>query len=324
MADVVPDSGSPQEDSTLAKSAPRPRRRGRHILWTLPVLAVILFLIDRSLRPPPPNTQGVNITTGADGSPVVKDSVTDLFNQPRPANEHALQQSLDVAEAGLNFYRQNVRDYQAVFIKQERVGGRLDREERALVKFRQGRVEDGKNIPQAIYMRFVEPKSIAGREVIYVEGRNDGKLVAHEGGLLNVVRANLLPTSRLAMRGNRYPITEFGIEKLIVRMIEKGTRDLQFGECQVEIKRNIEINGHSGTEIRIIHPQPAEHFDFHIARILIDDELNLPVGYEGYTWPEPGSDAPVLNERYFYTEVKLNVGLKDSDFDPDNPEYDFP
>jgi hypothetical protein len=107
-------------------------------------------------------------------------------------------------------------------------------------------------------------------------------------------------------------------------MIEKGTRDLQHGDCKVEVRRNIVINGHSGTEIRIIHPQPAEHFDFHIARILIDDELNLPVGYEGYTWPEKPGDEPVLNERYFYTEIQLNVGFTDLDFDPDNPAYDYP
>jgi hypothetical protein len=173
-------------------------------------------------------------------------------------------------------------------------------------------------------MRFIEPTSAAGREVIYVEGRNNGRLVAHEGGLLNVVRANLTPTSRLAMRGNKHPITEIGIEKLLLRMINSGKRDRERGMCEVVIDRNIEVNGHLGTEIRIIHPEKIEPFDFHVGRIIIDDELNVPVGFEGYLWPEKAGDPPILNERYFYNELQLNVGLTDSDFNPDNPEYEFP
>lgn len=321
MAEEAPDPTGTAEKPPAAPSA---KRRWLRYWWLLPLLVVALVVIDRWIRPPTPATTGVNITSGSDEDSVNKDSITDLFNESPPADEHPLQQALRVAEAGLEFYRQNVRDYQAVFIKQERVGGRLDREERSLVKFRQGRTEGERTIPQAIYMRFLEPNSVAGREVIYVEGWNNGRLVAHEGGLLNVVRANLLPTSRLAMRGNRHPITEFGLEKLLIRMIEKGTRDLEHGDCVVEVKRNLEINGHSGTEIRIIHPTRASHFEFHIARILIDDDMNLPVGYEGYTWPEPGNQEPVLMERYFYTEIKLNVGFTDTDFDPDNPAYDYP
>ena len=32
---------------------------------------------------------------------------------------------------------------------------------------------------------------------------------------------------------------------------------------------------------------------------------------------------PVLEEEYTYTDVRVNVGLTDLEFDPDNPEYDF-
>lgn len=313
-------------EADLGMDAPSPRRKRRwlKVLAVILLLGAALWIIDRWIRPPVPTTTGVHISSAADGQPNIKNSVTDLFNQPRAADGHPLDQAIEVARAGLDYYRGNVRDYQATFIKQERVGGRMSKEERSAIKFRQARVDGDQKIPQSIYMRFLEPKSAAGREVIYVDGQNDGRLIAHEGGLLNVVRAHLLPTSRLAMRGNKHPITEFGIEKLIERLIEKGTRDREYGDCQVEVDRNITINGHSGTEIRIIHPQPAAHFEFHIARIIIDDELNLPVGYEGYLWPDKGSTEPILNERYFYTDLKLNVGFSDKDFDPDNPDYDYP
>jgi uncharacterized protein DUF1571 len=316
----------PVTEVESAIELPRQRRKHRWlaVFAAVPLLICVLWLVDRWIRPDVPASSGVNIITSAGGDAKLKNSVTDLFNEPRAVGEHPLGQAIEVARAGLEFYRQNVQDYQAVFVKQERVGGRMSNEERSAVKFRRGRVDGENSIPQSIYMRFLEPRSASGREVIYVDGQNDGRLVAHEGGLLNVIRARLEPTSRMAMRGNKHPITEFGIEKLILRLIEKGTRDLQHDDCQVEVNRNIEINGHSGTEIRIVHSQPSEHFDFHVARIIIDDELNLPVGYEGYLWPEKGSTEPVLNERYFYTDLRLNVGFIDRDFDPDNPDYDYP
>jgi hypothetical protein len=307
----------------------QPSRSPRKPRWPR-ILLIVLFVgaalwgVDRLMRPAPPPTRGIEITTGIESAPTIKNGITDLFNEPPSDDAHPLDQALEVAQAGLEYYRANVRDYRAVFIKQERVGGRLDNEQRAFIKFRSGRVEGETKIPQAVYMRFLEPPGAAGREVIYIDGQNNGKLVAHEGGLLNLIRAQLAPTSRLAMRGNRHPITEFGIEKLIERMIENGSRDRQLGNCKVEVNRDVRLNDHSGTEIRIIHPEPSDEFDFHIARILIDDELNLPVGYEGYTWPERGSDKPVLIERYFYTELEINVDLSDIDFDPDNPEYEFP
>ncbi|MGN6136394.1 MAG: DUF1571 domain-containing protein, partial [Aureliella sp.] len=37
---------------------------------------------------------------------------------------------------------------------------------------------------------------------------------------------------------------------------------------------------------------------------------------------EPG-DPPPLEEEYTYLDVQLNVGLKDIDFDPENPAYNF-
>ncbi len=321
---VLPADSSTAADLNKSPSPPRRKRRWLKIGFAIALLVCVSFFIDRWMRPAAPATSDVNIVTEKNSQPFVKNSLTDILNEPVAADAHPLDPALNVAQLGLDFYRKNVRDYTAVFIKQERVGGRLAAEERSLVKFRQGRIEDGKVIPQSVYMRFIEPKGSAGREVIYIEGHNDGRLVAHEGGLLNVIRANLLPTSRLAMRGNRHPITDFGIEKLVQRMIEKGTRDRQHDDSELLVNRHIKINGHSGTEIKLVHSRPADHFDFHIARIIIDDEMNLPVGYEGYLWPEKGSSEPVLQERYFYTDVKLNVGLTDKDFDPDNPDYDYP
>ena len=68
---------------------------------------------------------------------------------------------------------------------------------------------------------------------------------------------------------------------------------------------------------------PRREFRYHIARIFVDDELNLPVHYEAYDWPEKPGGEPILTERYTYLNLKLNNGFTDMDFDVRNPNYGF-
>ena len=63
-------------------------------------------------------------------------------------------------------------------------------------------------------------------------------------------------------------------------------------------------------------PGARAHLTFHIAEVYVDDELHVPIRVEGYDWPESGSSDPVLLEEYSFTRLRLNVGLKDSDFSP--------
>ncbi len=136
----------------------------------------------------------------------------------------------------------------------------------------------------------------------------------------------LKPDGTLAMQGNRYPITEIGLETLVVRLIEKGNRDKQNGspeECLVEFRKNAKINDRVCTMLQVSHPQPRDYYDFYIARIFIDDEYNVPVRYAAYSWPSRPGGGPELIEEYTYLNLKLNPGLTDQDFDYHNPEYNF-
>ena len=255
----------------------------------------------------------------------LRGSVSDLLlKHPIEKAEHPLDPALMVAEAGLKHIRENVRDYTAVVSKRERVNGRLLGEEFFECKIRHAAKQEDQKIPLSMYLKFVKPKRIAGREVIWVEDQNNGRLVAHEAGVLGLVRVKLKPDSALAMRGQRYPITELGMETLIVRLIEHGTVAKNYDGCSVTFDRSLKINGHKCTLITLTLPEDAEDLDFYQAKIYIDDELSLPIGYAGFLKPETPGGPPILLEKYFYSDVKVNVGLNDRDFDPDNPEYDFP
>jgi hypothetical protein len=279
-----------------------------------------------------PGTSSAEVAEGSGDAvtttPILKGGITDLLNEhPLEAAVHPLDPLLLVARKGLELLRESLRDYTATLERQERVGDQLMPTETITLKIRQARTaeeNDGQAVARAIYTRHEAPASLQGQEAIYVEGENEGNLVAHTTGLLNIRRLYLPPNGFLAMRGSRYPMTEAGFEVLIERMLERGQRDRDHGPCQVRVDRQATLNGRPCTVFEIVHPTQEGPYDFHIARIAIDDELNLPIHYEAHTWPTEPGGKPELLERYTYTNIQLNPGLPDETFSPDNPAYEFP
>jgi hypothetical protein len=240
---------------------------------------------------------------------------------------HPLDPALQLANDALKLIERDVIDYTCRITKQERIKGTLQQEETMDAKIRNRKVgPDGKLVaPLSVYMKFVSPKTIAGREVVWVEGQNNGKLRAHEGG----VKGRFLPTvwldpdGPLAMQGQLHPIYDIGVENLVIKLIERGTKEKKFGECEVNFIPNAKINGRVCTVLRVMHPIQRPHFEFHQADIFIDDELKIPVRYAAYFWPSKPGEQDTLLEAYTYTNLKVNVGLTNADFDSNNPAYNF-
>jgi hypothetical protein len=99
---------------------------------------------------------------------------------------------------------------------------------------------------------------------------------------------------------------------------------MRYGEAEAKYFPTAKIDDRPCEALVFLHPYPRKHFRFHRAEVFIDKELELPIRYASYEWPAEPGGAPVLLEEYTYTRLKLNVGLKDADFDPSNPEYAFP
>ncbi len=231
-------------------------------------------------------------------------------------NEHPLVPAIRWAHEG-KANLEKVQDYSATVVKRERIGNKLSDYEYLFVKIRKE--------PFSVYIYFVGPAAVKGREVIYVKGRNDGKMWAHSTGLQDkfLGTRSLLPTSLFAMYNQRYPLTEIGLMNLVDRLIDIGEKDMKYGECEVQFFEGAKINNRSCTCIQVVHPVPRRNFLFHMARIFVDDELNIPVRYEAHSWPEKPGGPPVLLEEYTYLDVKLNNGFTDADFDIANPNYKF-
>jgi len=242
---------------------------------------------------------------------------TDLLQQRKPG-EHPLMPSIRMAREGLRRIDANISDYTCKLVKRERINGEVLPREFMAVKIR--------HEPFSVYMYFLGPKNIRGRECIYVEGQNDNKLIAHEGGgkiSRSLPTVEIDPNGFLAMRNQRYPITEVGVRNLIYRLIERAEPDTKYGECDVQIYRNAKVNGRVCTGLEVTHPVRRKNFLYHKARIFIDDELQLPIHYSSYDWPStPGGPAELIEE-YTYLDIKVNPGLTDKDFDRNNPDYAF-
>jgi len=230
---------------------------------------------------------------------------------PSQPDEHPLMPALRWAYDGVGNI-EKLRDYSATMVKRERVNGKVGEPEYMFVKVR--------HEPFSVYMYFMGPADLKGREVIYVQGRNKDKLLAHATGLQGKLLGTLElePTGPVAMRGNRYPLTEIGILNMVRRLVEVGEQDVKYGECEVKFFKGAKINNRVCTCIQVVHPVPRRNFLFHVARIFVDDELNVPVRYESYDWPEQPGGPPRLLEEYTYLNLKLNNGFTDTDFDPRN------
>ena len=214
-----------------------------------------------------------------------------------------------------------VKDYTARMQKQENLDGEVQEAQVMDIKIR--------HQPFSVYLKFRYPAKLNGQQAIYVQGQNDGKLIGHGVGIERAFGTNrLAPDSFLAMRGNKYPITDIGILNLVDKLLEVGYKDSKFGECTVTYTENVKIGGGDAerecTMIEVTHPVPRTNFIFHVARIYVDKELDMPIRYESYGWPRKPGETPQLIEVYTYLYLKLNVGLTDMDFDHTNPAYNFP
>jgi hypothetical protein len=237
-----------------------------------------------------------------------------------PSEMLTLASVLELARELKEKMKTEVVDYTATVVKRERIKGKLGSEDFMRVKIRHADAQSDPPIPFSVFLTYVSPSPNEGREVIWIQGSNGNKLLTHQFG----IQLSLPTNGLLAMMGNKYPITDIGILNLAEKLIEKGERDVDQANCQVEIVEDQEVQGRLCQLIQVTHPEPLDGLDFHVAQIFIDNELRLPIRYAAYLWPpKPGDPAP-LEEEYTYLDLQVNVGLTDIDFDASNPDYHFP
>lgn len=209
----------------------------------------------------------------------------------------------------------DVKDYTCTFYKRERIGEALTDVNVMSMKMR--------HAPQSVYLKFHQPNK--GREAIYVEGRNDGYILAHDVGFTKLLAGTMRldPNGSRAMENCRHPVTKAGIGNLIQTVADRWATELNDQESVVLFDPKMRLGSSPCLLIEAIHPVKKPEFMYHKVRLFIDEQLGLPVRYEAYDWPQNRGEAPNLLEEYAYEGIKLNVGLSEVDFDAANKSYSF-
>lgn len=239
----------------------------------------------------------------------------------------SMNEVLEMARSAREHLAATLDDYTARFVKQEMDrDGNLSPESEMMIKVQTRWRGEAEQAPLRVYLRFTSPESINGREVLWAEDLNEGKMAVHEVGLLFSLKTLWLdPTGIIAMQGQRYPITEIGLIRLVEQLIERGEKDRDNPEVKVTLTEGYQFDDLNTQFIRVVRSRPSgEPDDFSLAEIVIDPARLLILSYRSFGWPEQEGAAPPLLESYTYHEVKTNVGLTEADFDTRNPDYDFP
>jgi len=238
----------------------------------------------------------------------------------------ALRRGLDMARESLEISKAEIRDYTAILVKREQIDGTIGEHEYMSIKVRNRKISGNQLAqPFSVYIAFLKPASVKGREIIYVENQNDGKITAHEGGF----KGRFLPTvslpvdGMLAMRGQRYPLTEIGVENMIRKLIERGEKAMRYEDVTCEFRKGAKLKDRVCTVLEVTQPTQRPDAEFYQAQVFMDDQLNMPIRYVSYHWPTQAGGRGEVIEEYNYLNLKVNVGLTDADFDPNNKAYNF-
>src|SRR5580704_13816784 len=109
-----------------------------------------------------------------DGEQTAEDPNAAQAGQPA-AQGHPLEPALQIASKALSTIQNNIKDYSCTLVKRERIDGTLLPPEFLFIKIR--------HQPFSVYTYFKAPEGKKGQEALYVEGKNDGCLLAHGVGV---------------------------------------------------------------------------------------------------------------------------------------------
>ncbi len=233
-------------------------------------------------------------------------------DEPSSNPPHPLIRVLDFAEEQHALIKRDVRDYECVIVKRERIDGIMQAHQ-----FMQAKVRTAsKDAPFAVYIRFLKPRDVAGREVQYIAGENDGKMLVRRrrGGI--TLRFDL--DNPLVMEQSTIPITDLNFEKMLFDCVARLQADIKADpegkNSKVEIFREATINKRKVTALKIIHAEKTDGLEFNQAIIYVDNQWKIPTRLEIYDWPEQPDGKPILIGEFTFLELKINPNFPDSTF----------
>lgn len=189
--------------------------------------------------------------------------------------------------------------------KQERIDGKPQGVEKILLKYR--------DQPLAIYMKWLEGPW-QGREVLYNSKiHKPGWARVRESGILGIMAVTAPIDSEVLRRGANHLLIEVGFRYYI----EGNEKEFQKAQGRIEHQRYgiKDLDGVKVYQFESILPKEPETMYAYRTMEYFDFRNALPIKSEVYNFDNE------LKESFHYTQIEVNPGLTDRDFDPANPDY---
>ena len=208
--------------------------------------------------------------------------------------------------------------------RRERLGSELTDLTTLMIKVR--------HQPLSVYLKW-QDGSDAGKELLYIDGENDGSMLVRLGGFKGrlIPAFKVDPNGALALSQARYPITKAGILGTTDSLIEH--REEEFRKqvyAKARQEADSDCDGRRCAVFVFEFDDPQRSPDYRKSIQYLDRQWNVPLFVENYGWPEPGLhmegtalDEATLIEYYKYSNVVAAGQVTDDDFSPSNPEYRF-
>ncbi len=221
---------------------------------------------------------------------------------------------------------QTIPDYLATFTRQERVNGRLLGRESTELKVR--------HAPFSVYMKWNEGSDV-GREILFIKGQNDGRMLIKKGGKVGdlLPTFKLEPTSDMAMKESRYPISDSGLLNLVEKILSYCERDLKLDEgVNCQFLPDQKIDGRLCYAIRTDYGCAEVDPEYRCSIVFVDKDTTIPLCVKNYGWSDkcgaPASANSKLSEEtlvefYAFTGMRYQSRLPDTEFDQANAQYRF-
>ena len=203
-----------------------------------------------------------------------------------------------------------IDNYQCIFLKRQRIKGKLQEWNTISFKFKK---------PMSIYMKWLK-EPYKGQEVLYAPSRYGKRGFGRAGGWLGritpVIKIDV--DGYFVMRDNIHPLDHIGIGYFLNLFMENFERADKKDEGALIDRGDGEESGRPVKLIECVLPPEKEKGYYCYRCILsIDKENKMPLRIKIYDWDNR------LSEEYVYQDLELNPGLTDNDFDRNKKEYNF-
>lgn len=265
----------------------------RRLLLSLPLCFLPGF--DGALRSAPP-------------SPPELKAADDKAPLPDAAGLERLARTDPIAfmRVCLRRYDREVKGYRCTFVKQERLGGKLQRSEVIDVAFR----ED----PFSVLFDWREGARLASR-VLYVKGENKDQLLVKPAGwrgrLVSYVERD--PEGADAKESSRYPITQFGLKKGMQRALAAWGAAQKEGSLKYDYRGKRKVPELGNRLCYVLH-----RGDYRVPEE--DGITDAVLYYDVENWMQTGStlkgaEGQLIGE-YWFRDLRLNPDFPADTFTP--------